>query len=802
MTKINQSNQTPESGEVKQKNIQQKIWAIILTTIKGGNASANVILTEEEKREIRQFLSSMEGTKKWCRKTGDINEAEEIQKKFIQAGAHIRWSKEIIKKLWSMQYTAYDSWSNYLGVHTYHYNEEYLEHATPEILNDKKFMLELITENKGLANYISPNLLQDKKFILSIIDILAKDKETRDVSHFYEIMQDTLKEDEDILEKILWVWAVHAIKKYLIKKDSKILDNRKIMKKLILADWWYDRHKYPKKIREDKEYILLLYKNKEWLKTFYTFSDKDKPFYNGFLERVKNILVEAWETREDEVFLKQMYAKNPDMDKNIPNLDADILRKYADTYDFKDNKDIKKIRSYKDIVTLMDKYIKRVDVEQMAKLIKYLEKYENAWLGAYSEQYVEQFIKENDIKDIDEKFLALSENERLLITLYWHSHNRNTEDMNFGCGWHGGFKTPTEHDSCITWKKNLERANLVKLAEYKGDRCYRIPEKLYTNAQDEMIKKNQSEISQNLDKLKISIKWYTSIYRECEERAKKVEALNAIIKDNQKISSDDLLNMMPEFVEHIMGLKDGCHSIRVDLKNKIWSYIKWYSDYNGSGWSEYGLYINAWYAGSQKSQKVVYRDRYDPTKDDRSLNFNTLDIKEVGVSPDHKEIKITLSAKSKDRTKEYNFAFAVKELDTTKTLDKAAQERFLENFSIAKNTILLEQKKRYEGRMMPVYCLPAEMTYNGMPWGDVPYKTPEIVQESIDVKKGVGMVVIYTQIDHSVTHKRQMAREGYLITQDGKYSRAVYELLWDHERLWGRNVVIDTQEMIQKYQNK
>jgi len=831
--KINKPNQTQESGEnnniklKKQKN-QTK-------------SAVKDILTEQEKREIQQFLNSMEGTKRWWSRTGEKNEAEEIQEKFEKAGPHIRGSKEIIRKLWSMQYTSYDSWWNYLGVSTFHYNERFLQFATPEILNDKEFMIELIKGHRKLINYLGKcdyynynhplskktykydncwnkkqiegdipnvsNLLADKKFVLSALDSIKKGKEGVNVSSFWSNMSEEIQENEEIIGKILSIWnydVAGTIKWYLIKKDSKILDNRELMKKLILLGGGYNRHEYPEKVREDKEYILLIYK-KEWLKWFYTFNDESKSFYEAFFQRVKDILVQEGALKEDEEFLKQMYVKRPELEINKPNLDADVLKKFADYYDHKNNVDLKKLRSYKDIVNLMNKYIKRLDISQMGRLIGYLETYAKWALQATAEQCVKKFVEENDIQDIDEKFLALPENDRLLVTWYRHYKNREDtykEEFNFGCGWHGFFKTPTEHGACITGKKNLTRANLAQLAEYEGDRCYRIPEKIYVEAQNEIVQKNQPDLSQNINTLNISIQGYQSIYKECEERVKKMNALQAIMKENKKVSINDILNIMPEFVEYIMGLKDGCSSIRVDLKNKIWSYIKGYSDYNGSGWSEYGLYIKAWYAGELKSTKVVYRDRYDPSKDDRSLNFDTLDIQDCEIAPDKKQLIINLVAKSDKRTKNYSFTFAIKESDTPQGLNKKEQEKFLETFQTTKEKILLEQKKRYEGLTMPVYCLPSEMTYNNMPWGDVPYQTPKIVQEAIDAKSWLGVIVIYKQIDHCAGTKRQMAREWYLIKQDGTHDRVVYEPLWDSEKIWGRNVSVDAEEILQNCKKK
>ena len=141
------------------------------------------------------------------------------------------------------------------------------------------------------------------------------------------------------------------------------------------------------------------------------------------------------------------------------------------------------------------------------------------------------------------------------------------------------------------------------------------------------------------------------------------------------------------------------------------------------------------------------------------MNFETLDIQSCELSADKKRLTVNLIAKNKQRTKNYSFTFAVKEQDKGPSLTKEEQEKFLQTFKVTRNKILLEQKKRYEGRTMPVYCLPPEMTWNNMPQDDVPYKIPEIVQETIDAKRGWGVIIIYKQIDHCAGHKRQMARE-------------------------------------------
>ncbi len=267
------------------------------------------------------------------------------------------------------------------------------------------------------------------------------------------------------------------------------------------------------------------------------------------------------------------------------------------------------------------------------------------------------------------------------------------------------------------------------------------------------------------------------------ENRKRQEKILKTLSEAKDISKKDLLEHMPAFVEHLMHIEYP-RSIKIDIPNKLATYIRWYSDYNGSGGSEYGLYITAWYNGELKAEKVVYRDRYNQSKDDRSLNFDTLTLTSATKSEDGKKIEIKLLAKSKEREKKYGFTFDVNEEIKKSLLSSDEQQEFKKKFTEWKQAVLQLKWEDFQSRgirKMPVYCLPAEMCFNNMPQDDVPYSAPTISSEYIDPSKGKWAVIIKTQIDHCAGHKRQFEREGYIINQDGSYTYAFRDCAWDSE---------------------
>lgn len=195
-----------------------------------------------------------------------------------------------------------------------------------------------------------------------------------------------------------------------------------------------------------------------------------------------------------------------------------------------------------------------------------------------------------------------------------------------------------------------------------------------------------------------------NIFAAEEKKVKDIEANYALFLENRKrqkkifetleetkdVSREDLLEQMPAFVEHLMHV-DSAHSIQINISNKLATYIRGYSDYNGSGGSEYGLYITAWYNGELQEKKVVYRDRYDPNRDDRGLCFKTLEVTNIEKSQDEKQITIQLLGKSDQKERSYEFTFDVNEEVKKPKLNREQQQEFTKKYEEAKQLIIQEQ---------------------------------------------------------------------------------------------------------------
>ncbi|MCF7834875.1 hypothetical protein K9M48_02355 [Candidatus Gracilibacteria bacterium] len=502
-------------------------------------------------------------------------------------------------------------------------------------------------------------------------------------------------------------------------------------------------------------------------------------------------------TPQDGEETKILKTKNGDIMEGISetgniNLDPDVLQSILKN---QKSDELKNISSIIDIEILINKANESLDTNTIKECIQILESYKNNYLNTKINTLVEKFLEQNQITDMDEKFLALSEDTRILICIY----RSRIKKYGYSCG--GGFgyyKTPTGCGGCISGRENMEKANLDHLAKYIGDRQYQVPEERIQDAQSNFIKEFGGDIENPTEALEKIIKIYSSKLKDCEEKIKYKKALDRIKMDDHNLTDKIIFDNISGFVDHIKGI-DGTQNIQVDIQNKVAAYIQGTSRDSKSAGMEYGNYVAVRYDGKRKDVHVVYRDAYSSSRDDRSLCFNRLEIKNIETKDEKIFITVRASSDTNSRTYTFDFPLAKKE---NSGLSKEDQEKFTETFETKKQEILLEQIKRYESNTMPVYCLPPEMTYNNMPGGDVPYIRPTISSEYIDKQNGIGVIVIYKQIDHCAAHKRQLAREGWLIKADGTYDRVEYENMRDTEKLSGKQIKMFAQEIVQNYVNK
>lgn len=476
------------------------------------------------------------------------------------------------------------------------------------------------------------------------------------------------------------------------------------------------------------------------------------------------------------------------------NLDQEVLKSLLKNDDLK-QENLQKIKSIQDIDNLVSESMKTLDSNTINKCVLLLQNYKNSYLRTKLHFLVQYFIETNQILDMNEKFLALSEDARILIAIYRSEINKYW----YSCGgWFWYYKTPTSCWWCISWRENMEKANLDHLAKYIWDRQYQVPKERIQNAQSNFLKEFGWNIENPTDELDKIIKMYSSKLKDCEEKIKTKNAINKIKSTNKDILDDDVFESIPGLVWHIVNQPDSSN-IQVDIQNKVAAYIQWTSRDSKSAWMEYGNYVAARYNWKRKDVHIVYRDAYSSSRDDRSLCFSKLEIQKTETKND--KIFVTVKASSDTNSRTYTFDFPLAKEDKP-WLSKEDQEKFIQTFETKKKEIMLEQIKKYESNTMPVYCLPPEMTYNNMPWWDVPYITPTISSEYIDKQNWIWVIVIYKQIDHCAAHKRQLAREWRLIKQDGNCDRVIYENMRDAERLSWKQIKMVAQEILQNHLNK
>ncbi|MEI6425910.1 MAG: hypothetical protein WCO66_01010 [Candidatus Absconditabacteria bacterium] len=318
MTKIDETIITPEDGkstETKQSVIQKTTNDDVIKTMKD--------IPEEAKARIKAFLGRMGQTQR-----GKENGAKKIQREFCESDEFIRGSKDIIKKLWNIRYEDYSVWGDYMGIQTYNYDQCIIKYIIPELLNDKEFMLELIKDQPDICKYLGmSDLMQDKDFILKIIPIVR----TNCLSSLYVNIPDNagLREDKQIINTMLdaggdsHTGSGGAILNFLVEKDSPLLDDREIMKKIVIQIGGYNRHKQIPKIRDDNEYLLLVYKS-GGSGSFYTFDD-NKDYYVELRKKAESLIKNNEQELIKNIEENPLKASTFKIDAIVDKIDAKIL---------------------------------------------------------------------------------------------------------------------------------------------------------------------------------------------------------------------------------------------------------------------------------------------------------------------------------------------------------------------------------------------------------------------------------------------------------------------------------------------
>lgn len=192
------------------------------------------------------------------------------------------------------------------------------------------------------------------------------------------------------------------------------------------------------------------------------------------------------------------------------------------------------------------------------------------------------------------------------------------------------------------------------------------------------------------------------------------------------------------------------------LKDVIWAILVEYSYY--PGWwcgMEYWvkIFVKRWKESDYR--RIVYRDAYSSSYDDRWKAYNSIDLVKVEGN------KVTVTLSSNSRKDDYTFYLEKNEIEE-KLLGPETQEKFKEHIETEKER-LLNENTRENGIMPSNY----DLVYMKMPWSriyDRKYEKAEIIGEDIDLWKWECYIVIKTQIDANADGWMQFAWLKYVIT--------------------------------------
>jgi len=428
--------------------------------------------------------------------------------------------------------------------------------------------------------------------------------------------------------------------------------------------------------------------------------------------------------------------------------------------------------SYESFLQKIEEKIEKYDVQWTRELLSILNEAREVFVNSKEESTMIKFITDNNIKEVNEQFLALPDDKRLLVTKYRHEHNEwenYFREKNYGCGKYGSFKDPSDCWSCVSWRTNLAKAWVRKLAEYKGDRCYKIPEEIVENAKlwlfTEQEKKEIQEIitylNEQAEKIKIM-----------EQEMKTKKGLIDFFQTYKDIGSyQQVKKQWPEFaayVEENQLYNKYFKKLDIHQNDKLVLYVMEGSQINGTGPMTYWITTTIWYDGQEKSFRHIVRDPSNPDRYDTSFYSPTIEIKKKKEEGEHITFAIRVHNKDKSDYLDYTATFKKAIPDIEAKLNEQEQQKFQEFFQQT-----MEKTCKSETRENGIMFSRIGNTRN-----QISREKAEVTDKALDLKNGKGAFIIKTQIDcwaNASDYNKQYWRRGYIVTADGKVENVRYE---------------------------
>ncbi|MCF7834876.1 hypothetical protein K9M48_02360 [Candidatus Gracilibacteria bacterium] len=434
--------------------------------------------------------------------------------------------------------------------------------------------------------------------------------------------------------------------------------------------------------------------------------------------------------------------------------------------------ELKGINSYQGFITKLEENISKSDFPKAITMAQTLIREIDNDIKYNSDKRIEKFIQENNIIEMDEKFLELSQDQRILITQYRHENNKGenySKDKNFGCGTYGYFKVNTTCGSCISGGKNLATAGLRKLANFLGDRQNKLPDDIIDNAIMAIFtKEDKKEIQQ----LKSDLNGYLQKIKILEQQQQSKKAIiDFFTKHNQAGDYNTVLKLMPAFASYVQEkelFRKNINALNIFQEDGLVIYVSQGSQINGTGPMTYWITTTIWYDGQEKSFRHIVRDPSNPDYYDTSFYQPKLKLLSQQEKGENIEFKIRVINNDNSNYLDYISSFKRANPNTIAKLNEEEQEKF---------------KKLFEKTIQET-CK-SETRENGIMFSRVnntrverPRDKAEITDKYLDLKNGIGAFILKTQIDSGANasdRNKQYGRRGYIVNSDGKVDNVRYQ---------------------------
>lgn len=349
-----------------------------------------------------------------------------------------------------------------------------------------------------------------------------------------------------------------------------------------------------------------------------------------------------------------------------------------------------------------------------------------------------------------------SDEEKLIIAEYLLSKqivllNMSQYEVKMGFSCRAGFyyeDFPDEMYKAREVKRNIVKLWLDKYVKYVWESCYRIDDDFYASAREKVKKENASDM-ENWNQEK-----FNKLTKEWEELEKKLEKIEErkLAVEKYGLPEKDAISLY-QWREKLEWIHDEAY----DKENNVCVVLHEYSDYSGSGGSEYGTVISIKRGKNTTKKSFKYRDRYDYRNDIPGHEYRKID----SVKVDWDKVEVTvLSGRSTD-TYEFNIAYK----EPKKSI---VRKEFEESIKKIEKQLIDENTKKEN------YLASYNLSMRKVPWAfdyksmdlesEIPYEEAKIIYEDIDSESGEVHVIIKKHMDASGDMWRQFWLVKYVVT--------------------------------------